>query len=102
MASQNAITHGMKGTKQLISASTTTAKATNAVGNYTNLVYAYFEGTAGFAYVHNGLTGDTATQANGWPIAFGQGIYFKISPGQFVHALLSTGTGTVHVIEVDN
>jgi hypothetical protein len=88
------------GVTQQISASTTTAKATNAVGSLTKLVWVLNGSTAGQAYIAFGLTGGAATAANGFPLQFGEGAYLPIRPGEFVHALLTTGTGTVHVAEM--
>lgn len=87
-------------TTQQISASTTTAKATNAVGAQTNIIWVFNRATAGVALVNTGLTGGAATAANGFPIGFNQGAYLRISPGEFVHVLLSTGTAVVDVTEM--
>jgi len=89
-------------TRQNISASTTTAKATNAVGAYTQYVHVFNGSAAGIiAWVYFGLTGDAATAANGFPIAAQTGEYLRITPGQFVHVLLASSTGTVYVTEMD-
>jgi hypothetical protein len=90
------------GVTQQISASTTTAKATNALGTQVYMIYVHNQATAGVAYINLGLTGGSATAANGFPVGFGQGHYIPCLPGQFVHALLSTGTGTVDVAEMTN
>lgn len=100
MSNNRGITYSGLATKQQISASTTTAKATNPVGNYTTLVYIFNQNTSGVAYVNFGLTGGAATAANGFPIGAGQGHYLQITPGQFVHVLLSTGSATVDVCEM--
>jgi hypothetical protein len=101
MSGQNGITNARPGTKQVISASTTTAKATNAVGAYTQLVYVFNHATA-TAYVDFGLTGGAATAATGFPLAAGTGAYLKIGESQFVHAILASSTGNVDVIEMFN
>jgi hypothetical protein len=92
---------GVPGTKQQISASTTTAKATNAVGAQTDTVYVFNNAAAGVtAYINFGLTGGAATVAAGFPIAGQTGHYLGITRGQFVHAILSSSTGTVDVVEM--
>lgn len=89
-------------TRQNISASTTTAKATNAVGPYTQYVHVFNGAAAGvIAFVYFGLTGDTATATNGFPIAGQTGQFLRITPGQFVHVILASATGTVYVTEMD-
>jgi hypothetical protein len=70
------------------------------MGSQTRLVWVLNGGTAGAAYIAFGLTGGAATAANGFPIQFGEGAYLPCNPGEFVHALLTTGTGTVHVAEM--
>ena len=87
-------------TKQQISASTTTAKATNAVGATTQVVYVFNGASTGVAYVVFGPTGGAATAGTGFPIAAGMGQHLRIGPGEFVHVILSTGTGTVDVCEM--
>lgn len=101
MSGRNAITNARPGTKQVISASGTTAKATNAVGSQTYLVYV-FNHAATTAYVDFGLTGGAATSGTGFPLAAGTGHYLKIDPGQFVHAILASSTGNVDIIEMFN
>jgi hypothetical protein len=99
MASRNGVTNALMSTKQVLAATGSTQKFTNAVGAYTNLVYV-FNHAATTAFVLFGQTGDTVATTTGFPIAAATGHYLKIGPGQYVHCLLASSTGNVDLIEM--
>jgi hypothetical protein len=83
-------------TSQKITVGAASAKITNAVGAYIQVVRIL---STSAAYVKFGATGDSAT-ASDMIVPANVPEYFTISAGQFVHALQVSAAGTMDVTEM--